>query len=130
MISQELVSEQLTLFRKDVRELSTTIPQLNNGYLEARIMPEKGSIVEARFYKNAAVYCPEPPYCAFFVNGGDIAAQQLKIPVAAGDSVEVVIRSSQSTGFSQLVNVVLSVQYEERKPVGSNTPSSPSVPSN
>ncbi|UVS69960.1 hypothetical protein NWT39_04035 [Nitrososphaera viennensis] len=122
-----MVSEQLTLFRKDMRELSTTIPQMNNGYLEARIMPEKGSIVEVRFYKNAAVYCPDPPYCGFFVKGSDIATQQLKIPVVAGDSVEAVIRSSQSTGFSQLVNVVLSVQYEEHKPVDDTSSSAAAV---
>lgn len=100
---------------------------MNNGYLEAKIVPEKGSMVEAKFYKNSAVYCPEPPYCAFFVNGSDIATQQLKIPVVAGDSVEAVIRNSQSTGFSQLVNVVLSVQYEERKPVSGTASSAAAV---
>jgi hypothetical protein len=64
-ISQELVSEEVVLFRNGIQGLSTTIPQIGNGYLEAKIIPEKGSVVEARLYKNSAVYCPEPPFCGF-----------------------------------------------------------------
>lgn len=121
VVSQQLVAEQLVMLRKDVRELSATIPAKNDGFLEAKIIPEKGAIVDVTLYKNGAKYCVDEPTCSFTVKGSDPGTQKVMMPVKTGDNVKAVIISQQGSGFSQLVNVVLSVQYEDSISTASQT---------
>jgi uncharacterized protein YkwD len=124
-INQQILTKQLTMFSKDIVDLSATVPAKNNGILEAKILPEKSGAVEVKFYKGGRIYCATDAQssCTFNVQGSSLASQKVDIPVKTGDVVEAIITNKGSGGFSQQVTVVFTVSYDEVVPT-----TNPAVP--
>lgn len=124
-INQQILNQQLVLFGKETSEVSpVNVPIKNNGMLEAQITPEKGTTLEAKFYKNGQIFCPEgAASCAFTVTGNDAASQKIVIPVKSGDAVSALISNNKSiSGFAQEATIVFVVPYEELKTTMNNIP--------
>jgi hypothetical protein len=134
-INEQILTKQLTMFNKDIVDLSATVPAKNNGILEAKIVPEKTGAVEVKFYKGGRIYCASDALssCIFNVQGSSLASQKVDIPVKTGDLVGAVITNKGSGGFSQQVTVVFTVSYDEAvsttKPAVPDKTATPTQPS-
>jgi hypothetical protein len=112
--NQQILTQQLFLFSKETSEVSPAkVPTKNNGILEAQITPEKGAVLEAKFYKNGQIFCLDgSAFCAFTVIGDDPTSQKITIPVRSQDSVSALITNNKSSGgFTEQVSVVFIVPY-------------------